>query len=66
MCAVCKKAGLECGGYGMQRVFAVSTPRNRHAGYSAPARAPMAHITGDAYHVFGEEKEEMESSVFSE
>jgi hypothetical protein len=30
----CKKAGLQCGGYDTKRVFVVSTPDSRHAGYS--------------------------------
>lgn len=34
---MCEKAGLQCGGYGTQRVFVVSTPRSRHAGYSVSA-----------------------------
>ncbi|KAH8897508.1 hypothetical protein GQ53DRAFT_888049 [Thozetella sp. PMI_491] len=33
-CNQCRKAGLDCQGYASQRVFVVSTPSNRRAGYS--------------------------------
>lgn len=36
-CSQCKRAGIECGGYDQSRVFVVSTPTTRRAGYrSAP------------------------------
>ncbi|EAQ93566.1 predicted protein [Chaetomium globosum CBS 148.51] len=34
-CGQCKRAGLICEGYSAERVFVVSTPRSRQAGYSA-------------------------------
>ncbi|KAL2192939.1 hypothetical protein P885DRAFT_46430 [Corynascus similis CBS 632.67] len=33
-CSQCNKAGLKCEGYAAQRVFVVSTPDSRQAGYS--------------------------------
>ncbi|KAK4463508.1 Sterigmatocystin biosynthesis regulatory protein [Cladorrhinum samala] len=36
-CSQCQRAGIECGGYDQPRVFVVSTPTTRRAGYrSAP------------------------------
>ncbi|KAK3300095.1 uncharacterized protein B0H64DRAFT_7105 [Chaetomium fimeti] len=43
-CGQCRKGGLTCGGYSTERIFVVSTPRNRHAGYSAPSTAAPASL----------------------
>ncbi|KAK4155283.1 Sterigmatocystin biosynthesis regulatory protein [Chaetomidium leptoderma] len=42
-CTQCQKAGLDCAGYDAPRVFVVSTPSRRHAGYSVSAAA--SHTT---------------------
>ncbi|KAK4223214.1 Sterigmatocystin biosynthesis regulatory protein [Podospora fimiseda] len=42
-CSQCKKAGIECGGYDTPRVFVVSTPTTRRAGYrSTPQGAAVS------------------------
>ncbi|KAL2174082.1 uncharacterized protein P884DRAFT_250583 [Thermothelomyces heterothallicus CBS 202.75] len=39
-CSQCRKAGLQCEGYSAPRVFVISTPERRRAGYSTRRDSP--------------------------